>query len=446
MVQVFVNFWRGWATLEAGDSAAARVMFERSWQLGKVSDHGTTLAHSTAMLGYASLADEQLDDATARFLDALGRHTALGDVWGISLDIEGIAAVAAARGEMIRTVSLLSGADALRDRMGIALPAVGLDKRARRIDAMKAALGSDFDRLYADGFARPLNDLIRKAQGEDITATHAIPAPHMSAVQATNGAAPPLDEAATPRLAVDALGPLQVFVGGTAIDAGAWGSARSRELLLYLLTHPDGVTKEQVGLAFWPDASTPQLRNNFHVTLHRLRKTLGEPSWITLTHERYAVDAAILQRFDVAVFESEVKAARKLLKRQEEGAVAALERALTLYRGDFMDGEPAGDWHLDLREQLQRVYIEALMELGAAQTKEQRYAKAAEAYRRVLARDELHEEALRALMLSQARQGERTPALRLYQRFSERLRRELDASPDRATTSLFERLQAGETV
>lgn len=126
--------------------------------------------------------------------------------------------------------------------------------------------------------------------------------------------------------------------------------------------------------------------------------------------------------------------------------MAALERALALYRGDFMDGEPAGDWHFDVRDQLQRIYIEALMELGAGHTKEERHSKAAEAYRRVLARDELHEEALRALMLCQARQGERTPALRLYQRFSERLRRELNATPDRATTALFERLQAGETV
>ena len=29
-----------------------------------------------------------------------------------------------------------------------------------------------------------------------------------------------------------------------------------------LLVNPDGLTKEQVGLAFWPEASTAQVRND----------------------------------------------------------------------------------------------------------------------------------------------------------------------------------------
>ena len=82
------------------------------------------------------------------------------------------------------------------------------------------------------------------------------------------------------QLRVLALGPLQVFVDGPIDRVAAWGSARPRELLVFLLMHPEGRTKEQVGLAFWPDASPAQLRNSFHVTLHRLRKALGGAEWI----------------------------------------------------------------------------------------------------------------------------------------------------------------------
>src|SRR3712207_9494614 len=91
--------------------------------------------------------------------------------------------------------------------------------------------------------------------------------------------------------------------------------------------HPDGRTKEQAGLAFWPDASTAQLRNNFHVTLHRLRKALGNPDLVQLSGERYSIDPSLVAEFDVAEFEREVVAARRALKRQQEGAATQLERS-----------------------------------------------------------------------------------------------------------------------
>jgi DNA-binding SARP family transcriptional activator len=86
--------------------------------------------------------------------------------------------------------------------------------------------------------------------------------------------------------------------------------------------------------------------------------------------------------------------------------------------------------------------VDALTELGAQYAHEERYAKAAEAYRRVLARDELHEDALRALMRCLAETGERSQALRVYRRFADRLRAELEVEPEEETTRLLARLQA----
>jgi DNA-binding SARP family transcriptional activator len=83
------------------------------------------------------------------------------------------------------------------------------------------------------------------------------------------------------------------------------------------------------------------------------------------------------------------------------------------------------------------------MELAQRLAKEDRHAKAAEAYRRLLARDDLHEDAVRALMECHVELGERAQALRVYQRFAERLMKELDAEPDDETTELFERIKGG---
>jgi DNA-binding SARP family transcriptional activator len=55
----------------------------------------------------------------------------------------------------------------------------------------------------------------------------------------------------------------------------------------------------------------------------------------------------------------------------------------------------------------------------------------------------LHEDAVRALMSCHVELGERAQALRVYQRFAERLMKELDAEPDEATTELFDQIRAG---
>jgi hypothetical protein len=56
-----------------------------------------------------------------------------------------------------------------------------------------------------------------------------------------------------------ALGRVRVEKVGRPLDSPDW-IQKSRELLYYLLSHPEGRTKEQIGLALWPEASTAQLR------------------------------------------------------------------------------------------------------------------------------------------------------------------------------------------
>lgn len=444
ITQVFANFWRGWARLLHGDRAGARDFFDRNRSIGAVADHHTSVAHSVTMLGQVALAEGNIEEARSRFRDALRRHLSLDDVWGLALDFDGMGAVAVAMGDMPRAVVMLAGAAGLRDRMGIAIPAVAVPQFEAMLAAARTALGDAFSPLHNEWFSRPLPDVVEAAL--DAAAGGRVPTPAVAhpAVPAPAAPAPDASPATVAGLAVEAMGALTVSVDGITLDASAWGSARTRELLVFLLMHPDGRTKEQVGAVFWPDASPPQLRNSFHVTLHRLRKTLGHPEWLVVNDDRYAVDPAALLRFDVAEFEAALAGAMRALRRQEPGAVAALERAADLYRGDFMDGEPAGDWHHDVRERLQSAYIDGLMALGAAQVAEERHARAIETFRRVLTRDELHEDAVRELMVAQARSGDRTPALRTYQRYAERLRRELEADPSPKLRALFDRLKAGQ--
>jgi predicted ATPase/DNA-binding SARP family transcriptional activator len=442
MLHSFVYAWRGLTARARGDLATARAMHEANIRVGQRMRHRTAVGHGHSFLGAVELAEGHVDEAFARFRDALPYHLDLGDGWGLALDIEGLSAVAALRGRHADAARLMGAVDALRERSAVALPATDAADRARRTAHARERLGAAFDRAYAEGRTLPMTEVLRLAADDVVvhTAEHRVPALDVTGAA---DAAPGTESAPRQGLRVLALGPLQVFVGGRPVESSAWGSARPRELLVYLLMHPEGRTKEQAGLDFWPDASTAQLRNNFHVTLHRLRRALGNADSVTLADDRYRLDPAVVEEFDVLEFERDVTAARRALKRQQEGAAARLEQALARWRGDFLDGEPAGDWHLEHRDRLQRLYLDGLTELGARLTADGRHAQAAETYRRALARDELHEEALRALMRCHAALGERAQALRVYRRFADRLRKELEAEPSAETARLFERLQAG---
>jgi predicted ATPase/DNA-binding SARP family transcriptional activator len=437
IARIFARFWRSWAALAQGEHDLAHELAATNVQLGRDYALPTTLGHSLALVAHVELARGCTREACEAVAEALEIEVAIGDGWGTAIALDAVALVAEQRRNPADAARLLAGIEAHRERIAVALPGIVPAERTKAIERLRASLGPRFGTLYADGRAL--------ATAERVSIALAEAARHTTEHRVVTGTviAARRPASATRKIRVLALGPLQVFVGDEPVASSAWSSARPRELLVYLLMHPEGRTKEQVGLAFWPDASTAQVRNNFHVTLHRLRKALGDAECITLTGDRYQVNAEMLAAFVAREFERDLAAARFALRRRQEGAIEMLASCLSRYRGDFLDGEPVGDWHLEHRDRLQRLYVDSLMELGARYAAAERHEKAAEAYRRVLARDDLHEDALVALMRCHAGLGERSQALRVYQRFADRMRTELDAAPTREATRLFERLQQG---
>jgi non-specific serine/threonine protein kinase len=411
----FAYSWRGWIARARGDTKTAREMHEANLRVGRSVNHRTALGHGHSFLGACELVDGNVDAAFAQYCEALPYHLELGDGWGLALDFEGLAACAALRGRHADAARLIGMVDALRERSAVALPASDVADREQRVRLARTKLGDRYDAMYAEGRKLTMDEAIRVATDDSViqTSEFRIPVP------------------AKPRhgLRVETLGGLRVFVGDREIDTAAWGSARPRELLVYLLMHPEGRTKEQVGLAFWPDASTAQVRNNFHVTLHRLRKTLGGTEWVSLAGERYRIDPTMIGEVDVHAFEREMAAGDD-------------ERAVARYRGHFLDGEPIGDWHLEHRDRFQRMHVDALMRLGLRHMSDARHDEAANAFRRVLSHDELHEEALRSLMRALSAAGDRSEALRAFQRFSAKLRTELGAAPEAESALLADQLSS----
>ncbi len=431
VVRVFAHFWSAWAAYRQGNFAKAQSLIGSNAAVAREGQLPTSLGHSLVTLARVELALGNVEEACRVVLEGLEIEVAINDGWGIALGLDAVGFAAARRGRFEQAVRILAATGSHRERLAVALPMLSQPEHEALEAQLRAELGARFDAVCAEGHALSTQQVITIALEEAArhTSEHRVMAPVVAA------------DASHPRLRVLALGQLQVFVDGKVVDPSAWGSARPRELFVYLLMHPEGRTKEQVGLVFWPDASPAQLRNNFHVTLHRLRKALGGHAWVTLAADRYRVRPTFVEEFDALDFAREVREATRAVGRSEPGATPRLEAVLARFRGDFLDGEPVGDWHLEHRDYLQKLFIDALMLLGARHEVEQRHAKATEVYARVLARDELHEDAVLALMRCHAAVGERAQALRLYRRFADRMRSELDADPGEATARFVERLQ-----
>ncbi|HKO56063.1 MAG TPA: BTAD domain-containing putative transcriptional regulator, partial [Thermoanaerobaculia bacterium] len=241
-----------------------------------------------------------------------------------------------------------------------------------------------------------------------------------------------------PLLHVRDLGPLHITLGGKELVGEGRASNRARELLVFLVARTSRPTKEEVGVAFWPDATTEQVKNSFHVTLHRLRKLLGGAEAVVADGGRYAI--AIPHQIDSQRFEKAMTAALRT------GAPSELEAALALYQGDFLQGEDAGEWCLPIRAHLRQLHLRGLFALGQAQESRGRYVDAAETYTRVLGREPFHEAAARQLMICRARLGARSESLLVYRQLEQRLREDLQASPEPETSTLYGRLRRNEAV
>jgi DNA-binding SARP family transcriptional activator len=245
-------------------------------------------------------------------------------------------------------------------------------------------------------------------------------------------------------LRVFALGPTRGESGKRALTPADFGHAKPREPLYYLLSHPEGRTKEQIGLALWPEASPSQLRSSFHDTLFRLRRALGVKEWIVFEKGRYAFNRSLDYSFDVEAFEENLSEARKLHSQAPERAVWHLQEAAGLYGGDFLGDSADSEWAMIRREELWWEHREALLLLGGLLSAQGRHTEAAEAYRKAIAHDELQEEAHRGLMRCQAALGKRGRAIRHYEELVELLDEQLGTAPAPETSALHARLRAGQ--
>jgi predicted ATPase/DNA-binding SARP family transcriptional activator len=401
--------------------------------------------------------------APALLRDALDIHRDLGDRWRVTSVLDDLAAAAgaAAPPDPARAARLLGAAQQIREAIGTAVAPCERADRARTEASARAALGdAAFTGLVAAGAAGPLDEVLAGPAPRSAAAAPAVPGPDFAAERtpgagarppggpppaaragAGDRAEPPPAPAGSPAgqaLRLRLLGEATVHLAGRLLAPADWGYAKPRELLCLFASSPP-LSREQIGLALWPELAGGQLRNALHSALRQLRRTLGDGGWIGFADGRYALDESRPLDCDLHEFEQALAAAR--VTSPPAAALPHLRRAIAAYGGDFLAGSTAGDWAATRRTGLRRAYERALGAAGRLLVADGRVREATDVYRRAIAHEPLDEAAHRALMECWAAAGQPARAMRHYEELRELIRAEVGGAPAAQTTALYARIR-----
>lgn len=435
------------ALLLQGSSALGRGEIEEAERLNREGvrvarefGQDRELAVSLQNLSVVLIVQRRLDEAETLVREALTALRRDPAYYFLATGIGYLGEVEGLRGRALSAARLMGAAEAIRERVGARPFPMDARRTESLIPVLRSAAGeSAFERAWAEGRALSPESLLAEVTSATDAAEPAdVPGPSEQTAslpaRETVGGGP-----VQPALRVEALGRFRVVVEGAEVGAERWPYAKPRELLVYLLLHPEGRTRDQIGEALWPGAARSNVKNSFHVTLHHLRKALGHPEWVGVEGERYRLDPGVTRWFDGERLEAGARRARGT------DDADAIRDVLGLYRGELLEGEVVGRWIDEHRDRLRRLHVELSLALGKALEQDDP-AAATELYRALAGREELDEEIHRRLMSSWARTGDRVSALRHYDRLVELLRDTLDAEPEPETRTLYDQLRAGQPV
>jgi DNA-binding SARP family transcriptional activator len=245
------------------------------------------------------------------------------------------------------------------------------------------------------------------------------------------------------------LGKFSVEYDGEALRGP--GSPKVQELLSYLLIHRNRPRpREALAALLWGDTSTDKSKKYLRQALWQLQTMLKpfnssesdqlllvEDNWVQLnTGSEIQLDVAVLEEAFVALKD---KPGWRMDATEKDVAQSAVQ----VYRGELLEGSYQ-DWCLFERERLQNMYLAMLFKLMSYCEANHEY-EAGQLYGfRILNYDRASERTHRRLMRLQYLSGDRTAALRQYERCVAAFDQDLGVKPDKRTVELYQQIRSGE--
>ncbi len=232
---------------------------------------------------------------------------------------------------------------------------------------------------------------------------------------------------------------------------------KERALLAFLAVKSErSHMRDVVGELFWPDRPGGVARTNLRQALAGIRRALddrkNDPPFILSDDETIQFNLRASFSLDVDAFKEQILTVQSHPHSSLESCsvcVRSLEKAVSLYRGEFMEGiylddsQHGQEWITFEREQLYSQVLTAVQNLIAYYTQQGDHEQALNFAQQLVNLAPYEESAHRALMQMFSNIGRRSAALEQYQTVKRILQDELGVEPSAETTSLYNLIKAG---
>jgi ATP/maltotriose-dependent transcriptional regulator MalT/DNA-binding SARP family transcriptional activator len=260
-------------------------------------------------------------------------------------------------------------------------------------------------------------------------------------------AAQPVASKPVTDLTINVLGPVEILRDPTRpLAADAWTTKRARDILCYIATRRHRrASKGTIIDTFWGEADFEAVEKNFHPTVSHIRKALNsnqslKQNFLLYRDGDYLLNGEFSYRIDTEEFDrlvTEAEAARRA--REFDRCIEAYERAVALYRGDFMQG-CYDDWVEEQRSYYREQHLRMLESLAAVAQKMQEWQRSLSLAQQILHVDPYREDIYCMIMRAHAALGNRGAVKEQFENLSRLLRKELGVEPAADTQKVYQEM------
>jgi DNA-binding SARP family transcriptional activator len=236
-------------------------------------------------------------------------------------------------------------------------------------------------------------------------------------------------------LRIYALGPIRLETPGGVMIGGDWLKQRPGQLLRYLVTERQRIVPtEVIASAVWGQTGR-NAPNTVRYFVHALRDRLepsrtkhSQSSFVVSRRGGYALNGERVW-IDVDEFEQEVRRGRVAMAAGDQAfALERFQRAVDLYRDDFLADRPYEEWAFDERERLRALAGDTLSRLS--ELCEHEPYRSVSYLERLGGMEPFDNDIHRDLIAAMLRLGRRSRAVRHYHGFRQRVMSVFDDPPD----------------
>ena len=244
------------------------------------------------------------------------------------------------------------------------------------------------------------------------------------------------------------LGNLRLEQAGSTINIGR---RKCQALLAYLAATGKRLTREYLSGLLWPDAEPVKASAYLRNALWVLNQTPVK-SYLELDHDLVAIIPEAGFWIDVVEFENHVSAAAMYPSQKPSlppECLHHLQQAVQIYTGPFMSGFSLKDsadfehWQYLETQNLVKEYIDILNRIINHFKANSQWESVNQTAQLIILEDPLDEAAHRMIMTAYAQLGQTSNAINQFERCKKILLKELNMTPEAATSELAEQIRKG---